>query len=446
MNIIEIIEKKKQGQVLAKEEIEYFINGYVEGAIPDYQISALLMAVYFQGMTPEETFDLTMAMVHSGAEIDLSSLPGITADKHSTGGIGDKVTLILAPLWAATGLTVAKMSGRGLGHTGGTIDKLESIPGFNPYLTAEEFLSLAQANKIAITGQSQNLVPADKLIYALRDVTATVDSIPLIASSVMSKKLATGCDVLVLDVKYGRGAFMGTLDKAKELAEAMVEIGSRAGKKVAAVLSPMDHPLGLAVGNSLEVLEALDILSGTGDKHLKDGVMTMAAVGYCLGGLSPDLTAGVKKAKKALEDGRALKAFYEFIEGQGCTVPPERLKNSLPMAQHFQEIFASQAGYINDIDSLGIGLASMELGAGRRELTDKINYGAGVLLCHGVGDYVNQGDRLAVVYSDKNDMTPGVRRVTEAFTIESKLSVQNQATMLIYNGEVKDITEICEMD
>lgn len=446
MNIIEIIEKKKQGLVLAREEIEYFVSGYVKGAIPDYQISALLMAVYFQGMTPEETFDLTISMVNSGVGIDLSSLPGITADKHSTGGIGDKVTLILAPLWAATGLTVAKMSGRGLGHTGGTIDKLESIPGFNPYLTGEEFLSLAKINGIAITGQSQDLVPADRLIYALRDVTATVDSIPLIASSVMSKKLATGCNILVLDVKYGRGAFMNTIERAGELARAMVEIGVKAGRKVAAVLSPMDHPLGMAVGNSLEVLEALDVLSGTGDKHLKNGVMTMAAVGYCLGGLSPDLNAGVKKARKALEDGSALKAFYKFIEGQGCTVAPGRLRDCLPVAAHSLEIQASQAGYINDIDSLSIGLASMDLGAGRKELTDKIHYGAGILLRHRVGDYVHKGDTLAVVYGDNQDLAREAQRVTEAFTIESKLLVQTQATRLVYNGVVKDITKICEID
>ncbi|MDO4542578.1 MAG: thymidine phosphorylase [Bacillota bacterium] len=439
--IIDIIEKKKQGQSLSQEEIEFFVNGYVAGSIPDYQISALLMAIYFRGMDSKETFHLTMSMVNSGAVMDLSSLPGITVDKHSTGGIGDKITLILAPLWAATGLTVAKMSGRGLGHTGGTIDKLESIPGFNAALSQKEFLELAGKNHIAITGQSKDLVPADKLLYALRDVTATVDSIPLIASSVMSKKLATGCQVIVLDVKYGRGAFMEDIDAAEALAKAMVDIGLAAGRQVAAVLSPMDHPCGMAVGNSLEILESLDVLSGSGSREMRKAVIFLAAVGYLLGGFAEDLRSGAEIAKKALSDGSALRAFYKFLRGQGCVSEGEELKKALPMAKLKLEILADRNGYIQDIDALKIGLLSMELGAGRRSLNDNIDYGSGVLLCHKVGDSVSSGDVLAVLYSNKgyDYLTSQALSGAEAFVIGDEKPREHGAVRMLYNGKITDI-------
>ena len=446
MNIIDIIEKKKQGAVLTGEEIAYFIANYVSGEIPDYQISALLMAIYFQGMTDTEIFDLTMAMLHSGETLNLSNLPGITADKHSTGGIGDKVTLILAPLWAATGLTVAKMSGRGLGHTGGTIDKLESIPGFNASLSQDAFLTLARQQKIAITSQGKELVPADKLLYALRDVTATVDSLPLIASSVMSKKLATGCDVLVLDVKYGCGSFMKTKAAAKELALAMVKIGEKAQRKVAAVLSPMNCPLGLAVGNSLEVLEAVEVLSGGGSRALRQAVVTIAAVGYYLAGLCSTLPAGVELAQRGLSDGSALAGFKEFVHNQGGQVAKGDFSQALALSAQRTEVKSPASGYINSINALTIGCVAMDLGAGRRELGDAIDHGAGVLLRKEPGDIVKEGDIIAVLYGDRSqaDLEALAAKTTAAFLITQDNRLPAETTELIYRDVVTDITDLAQ--
>lgn len=444
MGIIDIIDKKKHGNSLTAEEIDYVIGGYVDGIIPDYQISALLMAIYFRGMTEAETFALTQSMLRSGKTLDLSSLPGITIDKHSTGGIGDKVTLILAPLWAAAGLIVAKMSGRGLGHTGGTIDKLESIPGFRASLSQREFLQGAADNKIAITGQSQHLVPADKLLYALRDVTATVDSIPLIASSIMSKKLATGCDILVLDVKYGRGAFMSSMEQAEILARAMIDIGERAGKKTAAFLSPMNHPLGYAVGNSLEVLEAFDVLRGKSEGELKDSVLAIAAAGYCMAGLSPDFPHGVSLAQKNIHNGAALDCFYRFIKSQGGKIGDGDLYKVLPVSDNRILVKADRDGYINDIDSLTIGEISMSLGAGREKLGDSIKYDAGVLLKHQVGDKVAKGDILAVLYlSDKKiEKSELERKTAHAFRINDIRQREKESKKFIYQNQVKDISDM----
>ncbi|MEG1867735.1 MAG: thymidine phosphorylase [Clostridiales bacterium] len=444
MNIIDIITKEKNGESLSKAEIYYFVNEYVKGNIPDYQISALLMAIYFCGMDEEGIFNLTMAMMHSGDIMDLSSIRDITIDKHSTGGIGDKITLIVAPIWAATGFSVAKMSGRGLGYTGGTIDKLESIPHFTTALDLEDFLRLAKTNKIAITSQSGNLVPADKLLYALRDVTATVDSIPLIAASVMSKKLATGSDVLVLDVKYGRGSFMKTYEKAVDLATTMIKIGEKAGRKVAAVLSPMNCPLGYAVGNSLEVLEALDILSNKGNKKLRDEAIAIGAVGYYIGGITKDLAAGIAKVKKCLEDGSGKEKFYSFVRSQGGEAEKNNFTDTLVLSKNTITIKAPKSGIITDINALGIGMASVELGGGRKKLGENIDHGSGVLLKKTVGDAVKKGDILALLYSNKTTeiMADIAKSLLADFEIsDNGKNIPQEKLELIYNNETINLLQ-----
>ena len=400
MHFVDIIEKKKRKEVLTDEEIEFWIKGYVDGSIPDYQVSALLMAIVLNGMTDEEISTLTRCMMNSGDIIDLSSIPGIKVDKHSTGGVGDKTSLSLMPMVASCGVKVAKMSGRGLGHTGGTLDKLESIPGFNISLTEEEFVKQVSDIGIALIGQTGNLVPADKKIYALRDVTGTVDSIPLIASSIMSKKLASGADVIVLDVKYGNGAFMPTMEKAEELSAQMIRIGQSFGKKVAACISSMDQPLGNAIGNALEVKEAIDTLKGKGPKDLTDLCVVTGAVILEQAGVGTREEC-IKMMEDSISSGRALEVLKQLIHAQGGderVVDDPRL---LPKAHFVTKLKSYRSGYVHDLPAKPIGILAMNLGAGREHIDDVVDPAVGIVLNKKVGDHVNRGEELAFVYHNK---------------------------------------------
>lgn len=394
MNIVDLLSKKKSGGELSLSELEFILDGYLNDTIPDYQISALLMAIYFQGMSNKETADLTLLMARSGDQLDLSSIPGVKVDKHSTGGVGDKTTLIVLPLAAACGVPIAKLSGRGLGHTGGTIDKLEAIPGFHTELAIDELISQTKQIHIALAGQTGNLVPADKKLYALRDVTATVDSIPLIASSVMSKKLASGADAIVLDVKCGTGAFMKTREDAKRLAQALVDIGYANGRPTTAYVTSMDRPLGLAVGNALEVEEAIDVLSMHGPKDVEELCVSLAAEMVYLGEIKNSLKEAESLVRNVLEQGLALSVFHEWIKAQGG-----RLDDGLADAPYKEIYRAKQSGYMVFRDVEDIGLASMRLGAGRSSLRDPIDLSAGLLFQVKAGTKVNVGDAIVMMHT-----------------------------------------------
>lgn len=361
MRMVDLIAKKRDGHALSKEEIDFIIRGYTNGDIPDYQMSALAMAVFFRGMTEEETAALTMAMVHSGDVIDLSKIDGIKVDKHSTGGVGDTTTLVLGPLVASVGVPVAKMSGRGLGHTGGTIDKLESVPGFHVEIDNEQFIELVNKNKIAIIGQTGNLTPADKKLYALRDVTATVNSIPLIASSIMSKKIAAGADAIVLDVKTGTGAFMKDLEGAKQLAKAMVDIGKRVGRKTMAVISDMSQPLGFAIGNALEVKEAIDTLKGKGPEDLQELCLTLGSYMVYLAEKASSLEEARALLENSIQAGKALETFKVFLEAQGGDATVVDNPEKLPQAKYQWELEAAEDGYVAEIVADEVGTAAMLL-------------------------------------------------------------------------------------
>ncbi|HHY83754.1 MAG TPA: pyrimidine-nucleoside phosphorylase [Clostridiales bacterium] len=404
MRAVDIIIKKRRGEALSKEEINFFIDGFVNGSIPDYQASAFLMAVCCNGMDSWETVDLTLAMVNSGEKVDLSRIKGIKADKHSTGGVGDTTTLIVAPLVAACGVLVAKMSGRGLGHTGGTLDKLESIPGFRTNLTMEEFINSVQTAGLAVIGQSKDLVPADKLLYALRDVTGTVDSIPLIASSIMSKKIAAGSDAIVLDVKSGSGAFLQSLDDSFALADAMVKIGVRAGKRIMAVITDMDQPLGMAIGNALEVKEAIEVLKNKQSGPLKEVSLYLAANMLLMAKACTTLEKGLAIAGKALESGKGLAKLGDMIRSQGGL--EEVLDNTdlLPKAKHIIPVKTDKDGYVSSIDTREIGICSLLTGAGRSRKEDEIDPAAGLVMQKRVGDKVQKGDTLAVLHTNKSDI------------------------------------------
>jgi len=400
MRMYDLIMKKRDGGVLTKEEIDFIISSYTKDYLPDYQMSALAMAIYFRGMTPEETAHLTMAMAYSGDVMDLSAIKGIKVDKHSTGGVADTTTLVLAPMVAACGAPVAKMSGRGLGHTGGTIDKLESIPGMRIELSEEEFTDNVNKYGIAIIGQTKNLTPADKKLYALRDVTATVDSIPLIASSVMSKKIAAGADAIVLDVKVGRGAFMKDLESAKALAKLMVDIGNSVGRKTVAHVTNMDYPLGLAIGNALEIIEAVQVLKGHGSKDLLEVCMLLGSDMLQIAGVAKDDTEARAKLKEALDSGKALQKFKEFIKAQGGD---ERVVDDfslLPQAKYVRPWIADRDVYIKDMMALDLGLVAMKLGAGREKKEDKIDLAVGIMLGGKVGDIVRKGEPIATIYAN----------------------------------------------
>lgn len=380
MRMIDIIEKKRDGKSLTREEIDFFVNGYTRGEVPDYQASSLAMAIFFQDMNDEERAALTMSMVNSGERIDLSDINGIKVDKHSTGGVGDTTTLVLAPLVAAVGVPVAKMSGRGLGHTGGTIDKLESVKGFNVEISEKDFIKLVNDNQVAVIGQSGNLTPADKKLYALRDVTGTVNSIPLIASSIMSKKIAAGADAIVLDVKTGSGAFMKTLDDAEALAHAMVRIGNNVGRNTMAIISDMSQPLGNAVGNSLELKEAIATLKGNGPKDLTELVLTLGSQMVVLAKQAESLDEARQMLVDAIKTGKALNKFKTFLSNQGGDDSIVDSPEKLPSAKYQVEFKAKKDGFITEIIANEIGVASMMLGAGRQTKEDVIDLGVGIVL------------------------------------------------------------------
>ncbi|CEE01928.1 MULTISPECIES: pyrimidine-nucleoside phosphorylase [Bacillaceae] len=404
MRMIDIIEKKRDGYELTTEEIQFFIKGYTDGTIPDYQASALLMAIYFQGMNHRERKDLTMSMVHSGDQVDLSKIEGIKVDKHSTGGVGDTTTLVLGPLVASVGVPVAKMSGRGLGHTGGTIDKLESFPGFHVELTKDEFIQLVNEQKIAVVGQSGNLTPADKKLYALRDVTGTVNSIPLIASSIMSKKIAAGADCIVLDVKVGSGAFMKNVADAKELAETMVEIGNSVGRKTMAVISDMDQPLGFAIGNALEVKEAIATLKGTGPQDLTELCLTLGSQMVYLAKKAESVDEARQMLISAIQSGKALEKMKSFITSQGGDATCIDDLEKLPQAKYKIELPAKASGWIEKMMADKIGLAAMQLGAGRETKESKIDLAVGIVLNKKVGDPIEQGESILTIYSNSENI------------------------------------------
>lgn len=421
MNMYDIIYKKREGESLTREEIHYFVQGYTKGEIPDYQAAALLMAIFFQKMDRQETYQLTDAMRHSGDVIDLSGVHGIKVDKHSTGGVGDKTTLIVGPLAAACGVPIAKMSGRGLGFTGGTVDKLEAIPGFRTSLPEEEFIDLVNRVGLSVIGQTAEVAPADKKIYALRDVTATIDNVSLITSSIMSKKLASGSDAIVLDVKCGSGAFMETMEDAIELAELMVEIGKADGKKTIAVITDMSQPLGMAVGNSLEVIEAIKTLQQSGPEDITKLSLTLAGYMIYAGGKAESPEEGERKAREALSSGLALQKFAEFISGQGGDPRVIDDFGAFPQPNHSAPILAQGDGYVAKIDARVIGMASQHSGAGREKKEDAIELSAGILLHHKVGDWVNAGALLATVYGNNLDkVNQASLEVGKAFQIEGK--------------------------
>lgn len=399
MRMYDIIHKKRNGGELSEKEINFFVNGYTDGSIPDYQASALCMAIYFRGMSADETAALTLAMADSGDRIDLSGIDGFTVDKHSTGGVGDKTSLIVAPIVAANGGKVAKMSGRGLGHTGGTVDKLESIPGFRTSLTPDEFIKQVNDIGLCIVGQTGELAPADKKLYALRDVTATVESIPLIASSIMSKKLAAGSQGIVLDVKTGSGAFMKTVEDSERLAEEMVSIGKAAGRKVTALITDMDIPLGASVGNSLEVIEAIKTLKGEEEKNLTEVCLSLAAQMLCMVTGRDDMVCR-KMAKKSIEDGSALNKLREMITAQGGNADVIDNSDAFKQPKFYVDIISERDGYISRTDAERVGIASVILGAGREKKGDPIDPSAGIILKKKTGDSVSKGDVLATFYTD----------------------------------------------
>lgn len=419
MRMYDIIIKKRNGEELSKEEIQYFIDGYTKGSIPDYQAAALLMAIYFKGMNKKETAELTMAMVNSGDTVDLSAIEGVKTDKHSTGGVGDKISLIVIPLVASLGIPIAKMSGRGLGHTGGTIDKLESIPGFKTELTRDEFIDNVNKYKMAISGQSGNLVPADKKLYALRDVTATIDSIPLIASSIMSKKIASGADCIVLDVKVGSGAFMKSVEEAAELAGTMVEIGKSLNRKTVAVVTDMSQPLGHEVGNANEIKEAIDVLKGKGSADETEVALTIASYMAILGGAFDDFDKAYNALKEIIRTGEATDKLRLLIKIQGGDPAVVDDAGSLPEAGYHIEVEAEAEGYVNSIDAESIGIAAMLLGAGRRTKEDKIDFSAGISMKKKVGDKVARGETLCVLHTNLENVDEAKRIAMDAYSIGS---------------------------
>ncbi|EGQ3143675.1 pyrimidine-nucleoside phosphorylase [Staphylococcus pseudintermedius] len=417
MRMVDIIAKKRDGHALTKEEIEFVVNGYTNDDIPDYQMSSLAMAIFFQDMTDEERAYLTMAMVESGDQIDLSNIEGIKVDKHSTGGVGDTTTLVLAPLVAALDVPVAKMSGRGLGHTGGTIDKLESVEGFHVEISEEAFVKLVNEDKVAVIGQTGNLTPADKKIYALRDVTATVNSIPLIASSIMSKKIAAGADAIVLDVKTGNGAFMKTVDDAEQLAHAMVKIGNQVGRQTMAIISDMSQPLGRAIGNALELQEAIDTLKGEGPEDLTELVLTLGSQMVVLAQKAKDLDEARGMLQEVIDNGKALEKFKTFLSNQGGDASIVDEPSKLPTAQYQFELPAKRNGVVSEMIANEIGIASMMLGAGRQTKEDVIDLAVGLVLNKKVGDRVEEGESLLTIYANSEDVEQVKQKLYDNITI-----------------------------
>lgn len=430
MEMLDIINHKRDGLELTEEEIKYWIKGYVDEQIPDYQVSALLMAIIFQGLSDEETFILTREMQFSGDVIDLSRIEGIKVDKHSTGGVGDKTTLIVAPIAAAAGVKVAKMSGRGLGFTGGTADKLEAIPGFRTQVSTEEFF--AQVNRIgaAVITQTEHITPADKKLYALRDVTGTVANRSLIASSIMSKKLASGSDAIVLDIKCGNGAFMNNVEEAHDLAELMISIGESAGKKVSAYISNMNQPLGDAVGNSLEVIEAIEVLKGKGPQDITELSLRLAGEMIYVGGITEDAEAGYLKAKEILDSGEGLRRLAMMIEAQGGDSSVIEDYSMFGEARYARELKAETAGYVYDIETAQVGMASQRAGAGRLKKEDPIDSEAGIILYHKVGDYLEAGEAYArVISNDEQKLSDACDILTAAYDIKAEKPATQELIM-----------------
>lgn len=419
MRVVDLINKKKLGEKLTKEEIDFVVLGYTKGEVPDYQMSAMLMAIYFKGMDREETSNLTDAFVRSGDTVDLSRIEGIKVDKHSTGGVGDKISLIVTPLVASCGIPVAKMSGRGLGHTGGTVDKLESIEGFKIELSGEEFIKNVNEHKMAIVGQSGDLTPADKKIYALRDVTGTIDSIPLIASSIMSKKIASGADAIVLDVKVGSGAFMKNLEDARVLARTMVDIGGELGRKTVAVITNMDQPLGHEVGNANEVYEAIEVLKGHGAQDETEVALTIASYMAVLGGAYQTVEEAHAFFEKLIESGEAIEKLKTFVSIQGGNPDLIEHPEKLPVASTHLEVKADIEGYVSGFDAEKVGVAAMMLGAGRQKKEDPIDYSAGITLKKKIGDHVNLGDVLCVLHTNHDSTVEAEKMVRAAFAFSA---------------------------
>ncbi|MCU5516124.1 pyrimidine-nucleoside phosphorylase [Bacillus wiedmannii] len=417
MRMVDIIAKKRDGKELMTEEIKFFINGYTDGSIPDYQVSALAMAIFFKDMTDRERADLTMAMVESGETIDLSAIEGIKVDKHSTGGVGDTTTLVLGPLVAALDVPVAKMSGRGLGHTGGTIDKLEAVEGFHVEITKEQFIDIVNRDKVAVIGQTGNLTPADKKIYALRDVTGTVNSIPLIASSIMSKKIAAGADAIVLDVKTGAGAFMKTEEDAKELAHAMVRIGNNVGRQTMAVISDMSQPLGFAIGNALEVKEAIDTLKGEGPEDLTELVLVLGSQMVVLAKKANTLEEAREMLIEVMKNGKATEKFKEFLSNQGGDSSIVDNPEKMPQAKYVIDVPAKTSGVISNIVADEIGIAAMLLGAGRATKEDEIDLAVGLMLRKKVGDAVKEGEPFVTIYANRENVEDVKAKIYENISI-----------------------------
>ncbi|MGO1041259.1 pyrimidine-nucleoside phosphorylase [Clostridioides difficile] len=436
MRIYDIIKKKRDNLELSKEEINYFIENYSKGDIPDYQASALLMSIYLNKMNRQETVYLTEAMVHSGDMIELSDIEGIKVDKHSTGGVGDKTTIALIPLVASCGAPVAKMSGRGLGHTGGTIDKLEAIPGFSTEMDINKFIDSVNKHKIAVCGQSAKVAIADKKIYALRDVTATVDNISLIASSVMSKKLASGADAIVLDVKTGNGAFMKTLEESFELAKAMVDIGVGMNKDTIGIVTDMEEPLGFAVGNSLEVIEAIETLKGNGPKDLVELCEVLGAYMLVLAKVACNFDDGIEKIRESIKSGRAINKLKEFIENQGGNKDIVDDYSLFKESKYKYPIKSDKSGYISKIKAEDIGISAMILGAGRETKDDTLDLSAGIILEKKVGDYVKEGEILAYMYyDDEKKLTLAKDRFVNSYSIVDEKIEKNK---LVYGIVTKD--------
>lgn len=426
MNIVELIRKKREGGSLTEEEFRYLITSYVEGRVPDYQMSAFLMAAFFRGMSKEETLTFTKLMLHSGAVLDLSEIPGIKVDKHSTGGVGDKVSLILAPMVAACGVPVPMISGRGLGHTGGTLDKLESIPGFRTDLSIADYKRVIREIGLVMIGQTKEIAPADKKMYALRDVTATVECIPLIAGSIMSKKLAEGIDALVLDVKTGRGAFMQTYERSLELAQTLVGIGNGFGKETIGFITDMNQPLGIAIGNWLEVVESVECLRGTvgnndASADLMEVTYVLSGAMVYLGKKAKSIEEGIAKCKQTIQDGSAYKKFLELVRAQGGNTNAIEHLDTYPQSKYSVEVNAAASGFVESIDSFELGLTSITLGAGREKIDDILDMKAGISVKKKVGDAVAIGERLAVFYTDRQDaLDAASKRIAKAFTVSSK--------------------------
>lgn len=420
MRAYDIIKKKRDGGKLTDEEIRFFVNGYTSGEIADYQAAAFCMAIYFRGMDGEETSSLTFAFRDSGSRADFCEIKGLRADKHSTGGVGDKTSLVVAPIVASLGLKVAKMSGRGLGHTGGTVDKLQSIPGYKTSLEKDEFIKIVNRTGMSIIGQTAVFAPADKKFYALRDVTATVDSIPLIASSIMGKKLAADDDIIVLDVKTGSGAFMKSLEKSVELAEAMVDIGKRAGKKIAALVTDMDKPLGNAIGNSLEVIEAVKTLKGEGSEDLTDLCIELSAKILQLAGKG-EYEKCSQLAKNAVSSGKAYETFKKSVAAQGGRVDLLDNTDLFEKAKYSKPVFAEESGYISRVDCEGYGESALLLGAGRNKIDDEIDYAAGIILNKKTGDKIEKGEVIATLYTNnENSLSEATERLSRATIISDE--------------------------